>query len=359
MSRLPGARVHTLEDPLALEYGGRLNVVDVAFETLGELNADRSNAVMIVPAFSAHSHVASHRADPSPGWWEKVVGRGRAIDTDKWFVVCPSLLGTCSGTTGPRSIDPTTGEVFGAKFPVVTTRDLVDLHARLLDHLDVPELHAVVGGSFGAMQVLEFLVRHPGRAMNAFAISGTDFTRPYTAAIRHIGRRAIMIDPGYRDGNYGDDPPGEGLRLAREIGTLYYRSREEFNARFGHEPLHEPAIGEVVFDVQSYLDHQGRKAIGKFDPNAYLVMSLAMDLHDVGRDFDSVEAAYSCVTANVTVVGVAEDRLIPVDEQRATHDSLTAAGAAAEWREVHSKIGHDAFLGEVDMMNDLLEEFLG
>ncbi len=347
-----------IEEGMTLEMGGVLPRVDVVYETWGSLNAARDNAVLICPAFSAHSHANSSPRDPSPGWWEGMIGPGKSLDPDRYFIVCSSLIGGSFGSTGPPSVDPSTGEAYRTRFPVVTIKDIVEVQVRLLDYLGIDRLHAAAGGSLGAMETLDLGIRYPGRCSRIIAIAGTDFTRPYTAAVRHIGRRALMLDPAYNGGQCAGDAPTEGLRLAREIGTLFYRSREEFNSRFSHEPLQPPSREGITFDVQSYLDHQGRKAVGNFDVHGYLTLSLAMDLHDVWRGFESQATALEAVDARFHIVAVEEDRLIGSDEQEALHHTLVEHGVGSQYVPISSLVGHDAFLVEIDRMNALIKPFL-
>lgn len=361
MKALPGAAVYRDKRPLPLEFGGELPEIEVAYETWGRLLPEKDNAVLICPAFSAHSHAGRSTADPRPGWWEPMVGPGKAFNSGRYFVICASLLGGCYGTTGPTSIDPRTGENYGGDFPVVSVRDIVDVHMRLIDHLGIQRLHTVVGGSLGGMEALWIAVRHPDRAARIITISGTDRTRPYTATIRHIGRRAIMSDSAFRGGRYGNKPPVAGLRLARELGTIFYRSRREFNERFTNEPLEEAfplRVDGINFDFESYLNHQGSKAPKMFDANAYLRLSLAMDLHDIARGFDCLEDALEPVSASMYVIGAQEDFLIPVDEQEKLHRALLSLGKRSLWGEVSSNFGHDAFLKEFDWMTPRFEAFL-
>lgn len=353
-----GAQRITLDKPLDLEFGGSLPALEIAFETWGRPSRQKDNVVLVCPAFSGHSHVNSHDGDPSPGWWEGMVGPGLAFDTDDYFVVCASLLGGSYGTTGPWSVEPATGKPWGGRFPVVGVRDLVDAHVRLLDHLEIARLHCVAGGSLGAMQAVELGVRYPDRVKKVFAASGTDRTRPHTAAIRHVGRQAILLDPAYEDGHYEGHGPTRGLALAREIGTVFYRSREEFNQRFRWQPIAEPSRGGTVFDVQSYLRHQGQKILGDFDANSYLTLSLAMDLYDVWRGFPGREEALDLVEAEFMIVGVDEDRLIPIDEQEWLHHALVTAGKRSHWRRIENHIGHDWFLVEIDQITGLVRELL-
>ncbi len=361
MNKPPGALLWKDETPLLLECGHRLPEIEVAFETWGRLNRDRTNAILVCPAFSAHSHARSSEADPTPGWWEGMVGGGLAFDTRRFHVICASLLGGCFGTTGPRSVDPRTGRKYGADFPTVTIRDIVDVHLRLLDHLGIRKLWAAAGGSMGGMEALEIAVREPDRVARVITISGTDRTRAFTATIRNIGRRAIITDPGFRDGRYGDRQPREGLRLARELGTIFYRSRPELNQRFSLQPIipmQDLSADGINFDFQSYLDYQGRKAPILFDANSYLRLSLAMDLHDVARGFSDLADALSRVQASFLVGGVLDDLLIPIDEQRLVHDTLLSLGRESTWMSLSSPYGHDAFLKEFDDMSPGIQDFL-
>ncbi len=348
----------TLERRMTLEMGGVLPRVGVVYETWGTMSPDRDNVILICPAFSAHSHANSSPRDPSPGWWEGMIGPGKAFDTDRFFMVCSSLIGGSFGTTGPPSINPETGKPYANHFPVVTIRDIVEVQVKLLDHLGIDRLYAAAGGSLGAMETLELGVRHPGRCQRIIAIAGTDFTRPYTAAVRHIGRRALMLDPAYNGGDCEGGAPTEGLRLAREIGTLFYRSREEFNRRFAHTPINPPSREGISFDVQSYLDHQGQKAVGRFDVHGYMTLSLAMDLQDVWRGFESRSAALATCDATFYIVAVEEDRLIGSDEQEALHRTLIEHGVDSHWMPISSLVGHDAFLVEIERMNELIKPFL-
>ncbi len=364
MSRPPATKLFVDPTPFEPEMGGRLPSLEIAYETWGTLNPEGTNAVLLCAAFSAHAHAQSSPEDPTPGWWEGMIGPGRALDSDRFFIVCPSLLGGSFGTSGPTAIDPETGTPYRGRFPVVTVRDIVEVHLRLLDHLGIQRLHAAVGGSLGGMETLELGVRHPERVERVFSISGTDYTRPYTAAIRHLGRQAIVLDPKYCNGDYevGEEPAG-GMRLAREIGTLYYRSPDEFNERFTHEPIAPPTTHGITFEVQSYLDHQGRKAVSMFDANSYLTLSLAMDLHDIWRGFkspDSALARHGDQETAFRIVAVKEDRLIGVEEQEHLYRLLVAADIDADLLVISSPVGHDAFLARSERrrMRELVGSFI-
>ncbi len=352
-----GAWLFVDQTPLRLEMGGEISPLEVEFETWGTLSAAGDNAILICPSFSAHSHARSHEDNHAPGWWEDMIGPGLAFDTRKYFLICSSLLGGSHGTTGPLAPNPATGKPYAGDFPVVSIRDIVEVQARLLDHIGVRQLHAAVGGSMGAMETLELAVRHPQRCRRVLFLSGTDKTRAYTATIRHVGRRAIMLDPAFEGGHYTVGPR-QGLKLAREIGTIFYRSRQDFNTRFSCDPLDAPNLSGITFDFQSYLNHMGNKILDVFDANSYLRLSFSMDLHDVARGFSSLAEALAGVEAEFLVMGVEQDPLIPIDEQRAVHDALLDAGKASQWHSLSSRFGHDAFLKEFDWMTPKFQEFL-
>jgi homoserine O-acetyltransferase/O-succinyltransferase len=360
MPKRPAAKILHDDRPLELEFGETLPSLEIAWESWGRLNSDRSNAVLVLPAFSAHCHAASNAAagDDSPGWWEHMIGPGRALNTDRWFVICASLLGGCDGTTGPTTLHPDGSGPWRGRFPVVSIRDIAATHLRLLDHLGIATAHAGIGSSMGAMQALELAIIAPERFRRVAAISGTAYTRPATAAIRHLGRRAIMSDPAWKDGAYTDEGPLEGLRLARELGTVFYRSKDEFNDRFDHAPINAPSLRGLTFDVQSYLAHQGQKATMRFDANAYLTMSMAMDLHDIARGRGSIEHALQDMRPRLLIGGVPEDRLIPLVEQSQVHRALEEVHADHEWFTVSSPVGHDAFLVETEAFTEVLGRFL-
>lgn len=359
MKKLPAARLWKDPSPLPLEFGGELPEIEVAYETWGSLSFRRDNAILVCPAFSAHSHARSSRKDPTPGWWESMIGPGLCFDTERYFVICASLLGGCYGTTGPLSIDPESGRAYGAEFPIVSVRDMVDVQGRLVRHLGIEKLLCAAGGSLGGMESIELAVRFPHLSHRIITISATDRTRPYTASIRRIGRLAIIRDPLFKGGNYAE-PPIEGLRLARELGTIYYRSRREFNQRFSCEPLEkaEIRVDGINFDFESYMNHQGGKAPKMFDANTYLRLSLAMDLHNVTRRFSSLDEALAPCDASFLVAGAVDDHLIPIEEQRGIHESLTRLGKPSRWAEITSLYGHDAFLKEFDWMTPILKSFL-
>jgi homoserine O-acetyltransferase len=355
--------------PFRLEGGGVLRHVEVAYETWGELAADRSNAVLVCHALTGDSHAAG-RAGPGhreAGWWDEMVGPGRGIDPDHWFVVCANVLGGCQGTTGPSSVDPDTNRPYGSSFPVVTIRDMVRVQALLADHLGIGRWRAVVGGSMGGMQALEWATMFPDRVAAAVAIATSAQASAQQIAWSMVGRRAVQLDPGFCGGDYYDQPPGagphRGLALARQIAQIHYRSEAVFADRFGRtllDPL--DAAGSFAldqrFDVEGYLDYHGQKLVRRFDANTYLRLNKAMDLHDLGRGRGGVAAALARVSAPVLVMSIRSDMLYPPYQQEELRDELRGTGTRVGFYEIDSADGHDGFLLEAAQISPLVAGFL-
>lgn len=353
--------------PFVLEGGGRLRDIQVAYETWGDLAADASNAVLVCHALTGDSHAAGPgtAAHPSPGWWDGLIGPGRAIDTDRYFVVCVNVLGGCQGTTGPASLDSTTGRPYGSRFPATTVRDMVRAQAAVADAVGVDRWLAVVGGSMGGMQVLEWAEMYPHRVRSIAAIATTAAASAQQIAWSSVQRSAIALDAGWRGGDYYEAAPGEGphrgLALAREVAQITYRTDEVFADRFGRGLL-DPMLDVFTlwqrFDVEGYLDYHGAKLVRRFDANSYLVLSRAMDLHDIGRGRGGVERALARVRVPVLTMSIDSDTLYPPHLQESIRDVLHAQGTAVEHVVVHSPHGHDAFLLEIDQVGDALAGFL-
>ncbi|KAJ6781724.1 hypothetical protein PWT90_05221 [Aphanocladium album] len=278
-------QVHRCREPLHLDWGGVLPEFDIAYETWGELNADRSNVILLHTGLSASSHARSTPENPSPGWWEKFIGPGAPLDTDKYHVVCTNVIGGCYGSTGPSSVDPGHGERYATHFPILTMQDMVRAQFRLLDGLGVDRLYASVGSSMGGMQSLAAGVLFPSRVGRVVSISGCARSHPYSIAMRHTQRQVLMMDPNWNRGfYYGQVPPHAGMKLAREIATVTYRSGPEWEQRFGRrraDPARPPALCPD-FLIETYLDHAGEKWCLNYDPNSLLYVSKAMDLFDLG-----------------------------------------------------------------------------
>ncbi|KAI1427394.1 homoserine O-acetyltransferase [Xylaria sp. FL1777] len=280
-------------DPLLLDWGGVLREFDIAYETWGQMNSDRSNVILLHTGLSASSHAHSTESNPQPGWWEKFIGPGRCLDTDKYFVICTNVIGGCYGSTGPSSIDPADGQRYATRFPILTMEDMVRAQFKLLEYLGVEKLYASVGSSMGGMQSLAAGVLFPAKVGRIISISGCARTHPYSIAMRHTQRQVLMMDPNWNRGfYYGKVPPHAGMKLAREIATVTYRSGPEWEQRFGRrraDSTKPPALCPD-FLIETYLDHAGEKFCLTYDPNSLLYVSKAMDLFDLGRTSQEVTA---------------------------------------------------------------------
>jgi homoserine O-acetyltransferase/O-succinyltransferase len=342
-----------------LEFGGRLPDVTVAYETWGGLNAARDNAVLVLHALTLDSHAAGPAGPghPSPGWWDGVIGPGCAIDTDRYFVVCPNVLGGCQGTSGPASAAPD-GARYGSRFPLITIRDQVALEVVLADQLGIGEWAGVVGGSMGGMRVLEWCVGYPERVRRAVVLAVGAAATAEQIALCSLQIRAIRSDPAFAGGDYYDAGRGplDGLALARGIGHLSYRTADEMQSRFGRQAqTEEDPLKGGRFAVESYLQHHGEKLARRFDPNSYVVLSEAMNHHDVGRGRGGVERALAGVRADVTVAGIASDRLYPFELQAELARMLPGGRAAVI---IESDFGHDGFLLEVAQVGKVVASTL-
>ncbi|PZF10206.1 homoserine O-acetyltransferase [Curtobacterium sp. MCLR17_034] len=345
--------------------GGRLPSVRVAYETWGTLNAARDNAVLVLHALTGDSHVtgAAGPGHRTAGWWGDVVGPGRAIDTDRWFVIAPNMLGGCQGTTGPSSVSPT-GAEWGSRFPFVTVRDQVEVQAQLADRLGIETFAAVVGGSMGGMHALEFAVSHPARVQRLAVLASTAQTTADQIAANSLQRAAIQMDPAFAGGDYYEADAGEGphrgLSLARRMALMTYRASDELNSRFARSWQSDvsPLGDDGRFSVESYLDFHGNKFTRRFDASSYVTLTYAMDSHDVGAGRGGVSAALGLVTARTLVVGISSDRLFPVEDQHriaaGVPDALDGDTAAV----IESEFGHDGFLIEHEQVGAHLRRLL-
>ncbi|MGO8929522.1 MAG: homoserine O-acetyltransferase MetX [Limisphaerales bacterium] len=348
------AKSANLDQPLQLELGGHLAGVTVAYETYGSLNAARDNAVLICHAISGDSHVARHDEQDDSGWWDIAVGPGKAIDTSRFFVICPNLLGGCRGTTGPGSLNPATGKPYGRNFPTITVGDMVEVQRRLLAHLGMSRLLAVVGGSVGGHQALAWATRHPDCVRGVVALATSARLTSQALAFDVVGRNAILRDPHFHNGQYYDRPQGPdvGLALARMIGHITYLSQEAMAEKFEADRLKPRDVAiefEKRFSVGSYLGYQGAKFVERFDANSYLTLSVAMDLFDLGRTPQELAAAFRNVRARWLVVSFSSDWLFPPDQSRDIVNALIANNAPVSYCNIQSSCGHDAFL----LPNDL------
>ena len=351
--------------PFGPELGGALKDVTLAYETWGELNARADNAVLLTHALTGDPHAAGrpggeHRRG---GWWDPMVGPGRPVDTGKYFVVCSNVLGGCSGSTGPASDDPETGEPYGMRFPVVTIRDMVRAQKRLLDDLGVARLALVIGGSIGGQQALEWAVEFPDFVEKSAPVAATGALGPQGVGMSEIGRRAIMADPDWQNGDYygTEKGPDEGLAIARMAGMMTYQSGPGQWERFGRRLAGRPALyGEFGgrFEIESYLHYQGHDLVGRFDANSYLYLSRAMDLYDVANGYGSREEALSRITADLLFVGITSDWLFPANEVRDTAERARRAGANVQYAEIDTLSGHDAFLKDWPELEEAIKPFI-
>ncbi len=354
-----------LDGPLTLESGGELPVVDVTYETYGQLSAAGDNAVLVCHALSGDSHVAGHDADDAPGWWEPVVGPGKAIDTDRYFVVCPNVLGGCRGTTGPDAVDPRTGRAYGPDFPDVTVGDMVEVQRRLIDRLGIDRLLAVVGGSMGGQQAMLWPIRHPGRVAGAILLATSMRLSAQALAFDVVGRNAILHDPSFAGGRYPAEGPGPevGLAIARMIGHITYLSREAMAEKFGDGPTRPrdvPVDFEKEFAVGSYLGYQGAKFVERFDANSYITLTMAMDRFEMGASVEELTPRVAATDCRWLVVSFSSDWLFSPAESRQIVDALVRADRPVTYCNVASTAGHDAFLlpADLDTYGGLMEGFL-
>ncbi len=358
--------VATPDEPLTLELGGRLDHVAVAFETYGELDASGSNVILLCHALTGSAHAAgSHEREQVPGWWDPLIGPGKPIDTNRFFVICSNVLGGCYGTTGPVSIDPATGRAFGISFPRYTIRDMVQVQRRLMDRLGVNSIHAVIGGSMGGMQVLEWAAMYPDMVRSIAAIAIGARHSAWAIGMNEVARRAIMADPAWKRGHYPlGEQPETGLGLARAIAMLSYRSYDSLEAKFGREMrpgavpgsslAHSRKALEMSFEIASYLSYQGVKLVKRFDANTYIHLTHAMDDFDIGEGRGGVTRVLKQMKMPALVMGIPSDVLYPEAEQRELMEHLPNATYA----QLSSPHGHDAFLIEYPQLAARLRRFL-
>ncbi|MEI6447753.1 MAG: homoserine O-acetyltransferase, partial [Actinomycetes bacterium] len=357
-------------DPLVLVSGRTLAPVEVAYETYGELSPERDNAVFVCHALTGDAHAAGHHGDPSRlGWWDNIIGPGRPLDTDRYFVICPNLLGGCQGTTGPSSTDPATGRPYGLRFPALTVRDLVAVHRRLLAKLGIERLMAGVGGSLGGMQILQWAIDHPTELDGAALICSTSRLTAQNIAFSAVAREAIMRDPGFQGGDFYDSGRGPelGLALARMTAHITYLSEEAMRQKFGRRrqdpdsPGADPEAPEsdfnVDFEVESYLRHQGTAFLDRFDANTYLYFSRMMDRFDPFSEPETFERLVG-LTTRFLLVSFDTDWRFDTGHSRAIQRHLARAGVPVSFREIESPWGHDSFLLEIPEYHRTVAAFL-
>ncbi len=350
---------------IKLQSGATLGPLTIAYETYGQLNADRSNAILICHAWSGDAHVAGRHSpdDPKPGWWDDAVGPGKAFDTDRYFIVCSNVIGGCGGSTGPSSINPKTGRPYGLSFPIVTIADMVEAQRLLTDYLGIPQWLSVAGGSMGGMQALQWTVSYPDRVRSAIVLAATARLSPQTIALNAVPRQAIYADPNWNNGDYyGKTPPNAGLAVARMIGHITFLSdasmREKFGRRLSNGKNGYAWRFDPEFEVERYLSYRGQSFTKRFDANSFIYLSKAMDYFDLSYGLPSLADAFRHVTAEFLVVSYTSDWLYPSWQSKELVRALLQNHIDVTYVEIESDYGHDAFLLEVDKLAALTRDFL-
>jgi homoserine O-acetyltransferase len=350
--------------PLELESGRKLAPIDIAYETYGRLNDSGDNAILICHALSGNAHVAGYNSpdDKRPGWWDSMVGPAKGIDTDTYFVICSNFLGGCGGTTGPSSINPATGRTYGLDFPIITIADMVKVQKMLLDKLGIKELLAIIGGSVGGMQVLQWAVSYPDFAKAIVPVATTTHLGAQSVAFDAVGRNAILADTNFAGGQYQDkESPGRGLAIARMIGHITYLSEQGMHEKFGRKLRRAEQYSydfNSEFAVETYLDYQGQSFVERFDANSYLYITKAADYFDLEKDYGSLKKAFADVKSRFLVISFTSDWLFTPAQSKAIVEALAANRKDVSFCNVDSPYGHDAFLLEPEVLGRFLNCFL-
>lgn len=353
-----------IKEPLRLQSGAVLGPLTLAYETYGQLNETRSNAILICHALSGSTHVAGKYSlnDSKPGWWEAAVGPTKAFDTERHFVICSNVLGGCSGSTGPSSVNPQIGKPYGLNFPVVTIADMVEAQRRLVDALGIKKLLCVTGGSMGGMQALQWSVTYPERVNSAIILASTARPSAQSIALNEVARQAIYVDPNWNRGDYyGAVPPNAGLAVARMMGHITYLSETSMRNKFGRRLQNRECFGydfETEFQVESYLKHQGTIFTQRFDANSFLYITKAIDYFDLANGLPGLADAFTSVTAKFLILSYSSDWLYPPEQSEDLVRALLQNGIDATYVKIQSDYGHDAFLLEVDRLAPLTRHFL-
>ena len=358
----PARKILRLPAPLAMHLGGELRKVQIAYETWGKLAADKNNVLLLFTGLSPSAHAASSPEDPTPGWWEEMLGPGKPLDSQRFFVICTNSLGSCFGSTGPASLNPETGQAYGLGFPILTVEDIAAAAHATLAALGIERVRVVMGPSLGGMSALAYALMYPGGVDNMVNISAATHSEPFAIAVRSLQRELIRSDGAWQGGNYPPgDGPREGMRLARKLGMMSYRSAREWAERFGRERAdnagREP-FG-LEFEVESYLESRARAFVGGFDANSYLYLSRAMDLFDAAEHGGTVEKAFKRLRLKQTqVIGVETDILFPLHQQQELVNQLRHAGIQTQFISLPSKQGHDSFLVDMEHFRPAVGDFL-
>lgn len=362
-ARSPATREIVLTDSFAMYRGGVLEQTTIAFETWGTLNSDRSNAILLFTGLSPSAHAASSKADPQPGWWEFMIGHGLPIDTSRYFLICINSLGSCYGSTGPTATNPTTNEPYRCGFPALAVEDIATAGTALLDRLSIDTLYAVAGASLGGMSSLAFAVLFPDRYRRLISMCAATKASPFAIAIRSLQREVIRNDPDWLGGNYPPyHEPVEGMRLARKLGLISYRSASEWSLRFARDRVEEGADHgpfAIEFQIESYLEGNAKRFVGTFDANSYLYLSRAMDWFDLGDHKEKlIGLSQQSDNKRALIVGVETDLLFPLEQQREMAELLHDIGMRVSFEALPSLQGHDAFLVDKARFAPVVERFL-
>jgi homoserine O-acetyltransferase len=353
-----------LPQEMLLECGRGFGPITLAYETYGELSPAKDNAILILHALSGDAHAAgfNHPHERHPGWWDIMIGPGKAFDTRKYFVICSNVIGGCKGSTGPSSIDPKTGRPYALTFPMVTIHDMVNAQRALIDHLGIDQLLCAVGGSMGGMQVLQWVVSYPERVRLAIPIATTSKLSSQSIAFNEVGRQAIQSDPHWKEGEYyGHPTPRRGLAIARMIGHITYLSEKSMHQKFGRKLQDKAEYGydfRADFQVESYLRYKGDHFVDRFDANSYLYISKAMDYFDLAQPHGKLEQAFANVKAKFLVISFSSDWLFPSYQSKEIVSACRRVGAEAIYTEIQTDYGHDAFLLESEQLSSLITNFL-
>lgn len=355
----PFIKKYTFSGPFKMECGRTLPSVTIAYETYGKLNDDKSNVILICHALTGDSHASGwsdteYKGEIAEGWWEGAIGKGKAFDPGEYFIICPNILGSCYGSTGPCSINPETGKQYRMDFPQMTVRDIVHTQYKLLTHLGIKKLKTIAGGSLGGMQALEWPLLYPECVKSIIPIAAASRHSAWAIGLNEIQRKVIMEDPGWNNGNY-EEQPNKGLESARMIGMITFRTQESYQKKFGRNIRKEAGEDFIPFyEVESYLRYQGEKLVNRYDANTYIYISRTCDLHDVSRGRGTLEEALGKIKAKTLCIGIDTDILYPPAEQK----DIAALIPGAKYEEIISMHGHDAFLIEFKQIDKILKEFL-
>jgi len=352
------------DEEFTFEMGVSIPAFQLRYETYGKLNEDHSNTILICHALSGDHHCAGVYSlnDRKPGWWNQMIGPGKPIDTNRFFVICSNCLGGCQGSTGPSSLDPRSGQPYRLSFPLPTIRDMVKAQSKLMDHLGIEKIACVIGGSMGGMQALQWAIDFPNRVASIIALATTPRQNAQAIAFNAVGRTAILQDPGWKEGAYDEGQgPNVGLSVARMMAHITYLSDEGLEEKFGRSrklPKPEQTLEEMEFEVESYLKYQGRTFVNRFDPITYIYFTKSLDLFDLYGELGNLEDAFSSLTARVLVVGFTSDWLFPPEQNRRVAAALLRAGKNASYAEVDMKFGHDSFLIDSPELSLFIRNFL-